>query len=288
MIKEMAHAKLNLNLHIFPDLKFKKETGYYPIHFINCELELHDDLYLEKQEGRVTFTCDNKQLSNDENLVYKAALLLKKEINNAMLGVKITLRKRIPIKAGLGGGSSDAAATIRGLLKLWEVTITPSQQARIIDSLGSDVFYFMKGGLCEVLGKGESIIGLSASLPKLWAVLIIPSTSKPSTAWMYKNVNLATIGLNINKIKELKNEILKKRKIEILNSLYNDFDEIINNLYPNLESIKKDLSNSGSERELIAGSGLTVVGFYRSKQSALTAYKNLQVKYKNIIWTHTN
>ena len=287
MIKERAHAKLNLNLHIFPDLKFKKETGYYPIHFINCELELHDDLSLEKQEGRITLTCDNEELSNDENLVYKAALLLKKEINNAKLGVKITLRKRIPIKAGLGGGSSDAAATIRGLLKLWDVTITPSQQKGIIDSLGSDIFYFMQGGLCEVLSKGESVVKLSASLPKLWAVLITPPTSKPSTAWMYKNINTSTIGLSLDKLNTLKDGIVQKKKKDIINSVHNDFEKIIAELYPTLENIKKDLKSSGSLHELIAGSGLTIVGFYLTKQSAEKAFINLQIKYKNIIWTHT-
>lgn len=287
MIKEKAYAKLNLNLHILPDLQFKKETNYYPIHFINCELELYDDLILEKQEGKITFICDNEELSNNENLVYKAAYLLRKEIGNNKLGAKITLRKRIPIKAGLGGGSSDAAATIRGLLKLWGIAIMSSQLTRIIDSLGSDVFYFMQGGLAEVSGKGERVLKLISPLPKLWIVIITPVISKPSTRRMYENINLETIGLKLGKIGLLKRAIINKKKVDIFNSLHNDFENIIKLHYPNLETIKKNLAGSGSIREYVAGSGLSIIGFYKSKKSAQAACKTLQVKYINAIWTHT-
>jgi len=287
MIKKKAYAKLNLNLHINPDFKYKKETGYYPVRFINCELDLHDDLYFENQVGKITFSCSNKELSNNENFVYKAAFQLKKEVNNPKLGAKIILKKRIPIKAGLGGGSSDAAVTIKTLLKLWKVNILPIQMAKIINSLGSDVFYFMQGGLCEVRGRGERVSKLANRLPKLWLVLITPLISKPSTYWMYKNINLHNIGLNLNKYEQLIQNIINKKKIEILNSVHNDFEDLIKEKYPELRNIKKDLSDSGSIQELVAGSGLSMVGFYLSKQSALIAFRNLQIKYKNIVWTYT-
>lgn len=287
MIREKAYAKLNLNLHILPDLKFKKKTGYYSIQFINCELDLHDDLYFENQKNKITFICDNKELSNNENLVYKAAFLLKKEIGNPNLGVKIFLQKRIPIKAGLGGGSSNAAAVIKGLLKLWKVTLRPIQITKIINLLGSDIFYFMQGGLCEVLGKGDHVIKLPNILQKLWMVLIIPAISKPSTSWMYKNINVNMTGLNLDKIEQFKNKIINKKKVEILNSLHNDFEDMIAVQYPDLEIIKQDLKNSGSIKDIIAGSGLTVAGFYPTRQMALEAFTSLQSKYKNILWTHT-
>jgi len=287
MIKRFAHAKLNLNLHILPDLKFKKDTGYYPIHFINCELDLHDDLYLENQDEKIEFTCDNGDLSNDENLVYKIAILLKKESGNPKLGVKIRLHKRIPVKAGLGGGSSDAAAALNALLKLWKIRVTPLQMTNIINALGSDIFYFVHGGLCEVTGRGEIIKELLSQLPKMWLILITPSILKPSTAWMYKNINTSTIGLSLDKLNTLKDGIVHKKKKDIINSVHNDFEKIIAELYPTLENIKKDLKSSGSLHELIAGSGLTIVGFYLTKQSAEKAFINLQIKYKNIIWTHT-
>ncbi len=288
MIKVKAYAKLNLNLHILPDLKYKGETGYYPVNFINSELDLHDDLYFENQKGKITFSCsNNKALSNKDNFVYRAAFLLKKEIGDSQLGVKIVLKKQIPVKAGLGGGSSDAAATIKTLLKLWKVNILPTQMAKIINPLGSDVFYFMQGGLCEVLGRGECVSKLTNPLPKLWLILITPSISKPSTSWMYQNIFIRNIGKHLNKFEKLKQNIINKDKKEIFNSLHNDFEDFINKQYPDLKNIKKDLSRSGSIKELVAGSGLTVVGFYLSKQKSLTAMKNLQMKYKNIIWTYT-
>lgn len=287
MIKENAYAKLNLNLHILPDLKFKKETGYYPVKFINCELDLHDDLFFENQKNIITLTCNNKELLNTENLVYKAAFLLKKEMDNPRLGVKIVLKKRIPVKAGFGGGSSDAAATLRTLIELWNVHISTDQLTRIIGQLGSDVYYSMKGGLCQVEGKGEQIKKLKYNLPVLWAVLIIPEISKPSTGWMYGQINQNNIGLSTYKYDQLKSSIENKKKKELISSLHNDFEDVLYTNYPKLLAIQKDMINSGSIKELVAGSGLSIVGFYPSKTTSQQAFRTLQIKYKNCIWTHT-
>ena len=287
MIKVKAYAKLNLNLHILPDLKYKKETGYYPVRFINCELDLHDDLLIDDKKREITFTCNNKELSNHDNLVYKAAYLLKQEINNPSLGAKIILKKQIPVKAGLGGGSSDAAATIKALLTLWKVNISAVRISKIIQLLGSDVFYSMQGGLCKIDGKGELVRKLTNHLPRLWLVLISPDIFKPSTSWMYGQINIDTIGANLNKYKQLKQAMVNSKKAEIFYSLHNDFEDIIEKQYLTVKKIKKDLSASGSVKELIAGSGLTVVGFYPSKQMALKGLQKLEVKYKNIICTHT-
>lgn len=288
MIKVKAYAKLNLNLHILSDLKYKNETGYYPVHFINNELDLHDDLYFENQKEKITFSClNNKILSNKDNFVYRAAFLLKKEIGDSQLGVKIVLKKQIPVKAGLGGGSSDAAETIKTLLKLWKANILVTKITKIITSLGSDVFYSMQGGLCEVTGKGDYINKLTYHMPKLYLILITPDISKPSTSWMYKNIDLHNVGSHIYTCELLKREIINGKKARLLTYLHNDFEDVVANQFPKLETIKQDFSDTGSEKQLIAGSGLTVVGFYLSKQESLTAMKNLQMKYKHIIWTHT-
>lgn len=287
MIKEKAYAKLNLNLHILPDLKFKKETGYYPVKFINCELDLHDDIFIENKENAITLTCDNKELSNTENLAYKAAFFLKKELDNPRLGVNIVLKKRIPVKAGFGGGSSDAAVILRTLIKLWNVHPSTSQLTKIIGQLGSDVYYSMKGGLCEVGGKGEQIKKFKSNLPVLWMVLIIPEISKPSTGWIYGQINRNNIGLSTYKYDQLKSNIENKKKKELLSPFHNDFEDVLYVKYPKLLTIQKDMVNSGSIKELVAGSGLSIVGFYPSKITSDRAFQELKIKYKNCIWTHT-
>jgi len=287
MIEKNAYAKLNLNLHVFPDLSFKNDTGYYPVRFINCELDLHDSLFFESQNDKITLSCDNGELSNAENFVYRAAQLLKEEIGDSHLGVKIVLKKRIPVKAGLGGGSSDAAVTIKTLLEMWKSTISTEQLKRIINPLGSDVFYFMRGGICEIAGKGDDINPILGILQRLWVILITPSLSKPSTSWMYSKIELDKIGKHVNICEQLKQNILNKNTSNITNYFHNDFEDIISKHYPELDTINNDLSASGSVKQLIAGSGLTIAGFYRSKESAEEAFKTLKVNYKNIIWTHT-
>jgi len=287
MISVKAYAKCNLNLHILPDLQFKKTTGYYPVQFINCELDIHDILTFINQKNIISFTCSDKALSNTENLVYKAASLLKEMIGNPDLGVKIALKKNIPVKAGLGGGSSDAAAAINALIKLWKVTLSKKQISQIVNSLGSDVYYFLEGGLCEVYGKGEIVKKIPNELMKYWIVLITPSISKPSTSWMYTKINTTTVGRSTYKFEQIKQKLLSKPTDSLVHLFHNDFEDIIKMKYPELEDIKRDLSSNGSVKELIAGSGLSIFGFFSSKDTALAAFKNLEIKYQNILWTYT-
>jgi 4-diphosphocytidyl-2-C-methyl-D-erythritol kinase len=115
MIKKKAFAKLNLNLHVIPQ---KNSNGYHPVRFINTQLTLHDELLFEPIQNGIEVICSHKEMPKQEdNLVYKAALLLQ-EMDPQKRGIKITIRKNIPIKAGLGGGSSDAAVTVHALSKL--------------------------------------------------------------------------------------------------------------------------------------------------------------------------
>lgn len=288
MIKTKAYAKLNLNLHIIPDKKYKTKTGYYPVRSINCEIDLHDDLIFEAQKEKIDLICDNKELSNSKNIIYKTALLLKEVIHKPNVGVRMTLKKNIPIKAGFGGGSSDAAIAIKSLEKLWDIHISSKQKKTIINKLGSDVFYSMKGGVCEVSGKGDRIRLLSNLIPKLWLIIILPEYSKPSTDWMYSKLKLNTIGENLKKYKQLKKAIIQKNKKNILNLLHNDFEHVVSKQYPSIIELKKDLLNNRALQTLIAGSGLGIIGFYTSRKEMKQAYKKLKVTCnENIIWTST-
>jgi len=285
MIKLKAYAKLNLNLHIIPR---PLKNSLYPVKFINCQLDLHDDLFFERIKNKIKIISDNSQLSKTENnLIYKAAVLLKKNVNDPSLGAKIRLEKNIPVKAGLAGGSSDAASTLKGLIKLWQIKITPNQLLKIAGQLGKDVFYCLKGGLCEVLSDGKVVNNLKLTLPKLFLVIIVPDKNKSSTGWMYQNLNKEVIGKNLDKFEKLKKAIIFKNNKEIIDNLFNDFESLAVNEFPLFAKIKDDLVSNGALKTLLAGSGLAVVGFFEEEKKAKTTFNNLKVKYKNILWTKT-
>ena len=148
MIKEKAWAKLNLNLHLIPK---RLKNDLYPVRFINCQINLFDELSFETIKKKIEGIAE-------DNLIYQAAILLKKLVRNQDLGARIYLKKNIPIKAGLAGGSSDAAAAIKGLAKLWKIKLSQSQLNYLADKLGKDVHYCLQGGLCQIEGDGSKII----------------------------------------------------------------------------------------------------------------------------------
>lgn len=281
MIKEKAWAKLNLNLHLIPK---KLKNNLYPVRFINCQINLFDELSFKLINKNIEMVCDDNDLKKEENLVYRAAILLKKIIKNQNLGARIYLKKNIPIKTGLSGGSAGAAATIIGLSKLWKIKLNQSQLNYLADKLGKDVYYCLQGGLCQIEGDGSKIIPLSFKLQKLWLVIIIPEEKKPSTAWMYDNLDVNKIGKNQFKLEKIKQAIRLTNKKDILENLYNDFESLAVNCCSKITSIKNDLIDNGALRTLLAGSGFSMVGFFESKNRALIAFKNLKVKYKNIFY----
>lgn len=277
IIKIRAFAKLNLNLHVFPH---KLESGYHSVKFINCQINLFDELLFKPIKK------DIEEVAED-NLVYRAAILLKKLVRNQDLGAKIYLKKNIPMKAGLAGGSSDAAATIKGLMKLWQINLDRSKINRLAEELGKDVHYCLKGGLCQIEGDGSKVIPLSPKLPEFWLVIVTPEEKKPSTKWMYDNLDSRKIGRHLRYSKMIKEAINLKDKKNILKYLYNDFESLAINCCSKITSIKNDLIDNGASKTLLAGSGFSMVGFFESKNRALNAFKKLKVKYKNIYCVST-
>lgn len=287
MISRNAYAKLNLNLHIIADRAHKTRTGYFPVHFINCELDLHDELYFENIPHDIKFECSDGNLSNESNSVYKAAHILKKIVGNSQLGVKITLKKHIPVLAGLGGGSSDGVACIRGLIELWNIKLSDNTRNKIISKLGTDVYYSWEEGVCEIEGVGDRVTKITNTLPLLYAIIVVPDRSKPSTKVMYDSLDMLFCGKNETKLYNLKIAIQKDTSDEIVHNLHNDFDQVAERLYPEHKKIKEDFIQSGADSVILAGSGLSVVGLFIDKLKSEMAYKKLQVIYNRCIWTKT-
>lgn len=285
MIKKKAFAKLNLNLHINPD---KNINGYHQVRFINTQLALHDELIFEPTESGVEVICKHKEMPpQEQNLVYKAATLLR-EMDPKKRGIRITIKKNIPIRAGLGGGSSDAAVTIQTLAQLWKININKEQQKKLADVLGKDVHYLLSGGLAEVEGDGDKVTVLPFNLSKFWVVIIVPGATKPSTGWMYSRLDKAKVGQHIHYLPKLKESIRAENKKEFLNYIFNDFEHHAFKHFPVTLEMKQDLEDAGATTSLLCGSGLSMIGFFTSKTKAVKAKELLKDKYKDVIISKLN
>lgn len=177
-----AFAKINLSLRVLG----RRPDGYHELRTVFQSIALHDTLTIRRTRGTLTFSCDDPDCPPDrDNLVWRAAVRVWRASGRrgAPRGVAIRLAKRIPIQAGLGGGSSDAAAVIRALGALWRVSV-PRQQS-IAAALGADIPYFFEGGTALGLERGDAIFPL-VDRPPAWVVLVVPSfgvSTKEAFRW---------------------------------------------------------------------------------------------------------
>lgn len=287
MLKIFAYAKFDLGIHIEPK---KTADGYYPVHYIDCQIDLHDELFFEKREGNIEVICNNPAVPDGEdNFVWRAALALKKISGKKNMGAKITLVKNIPIKAGFGGGSSDGAATVIGLSRLFSIKLSEKQMAGLARDLGKDFYYSLYGKLSEVVGRGKNyeVVPFSSRLPVFWLLVVVPIEEKPSTGWVYEHLKTSDLGGNSAKIIKLKTAILKRDKMGILNNLTNDFESIVSSFHPVVSQIKDQLARSGAQASIMAGAGLSVAGFFESRAKAQKARGKLKGKYQKVLIAKT-
>lgn len=277
-----APAKLNLILQVLSERK----DGYHEIRGVNCSLNLADTIILTKQPKKIEIICSNKEVpEEDKNLSYQTAKKLKKMVGRADLGVRIEIIKNIPIKAGLGGGSSDAAATLKGLNKLWELNLKAKQLNIIGQKIGTDICYCLIGGVCQISGTGEKVKKLDLKLPKIPIVIVSSETSKPSTAWAYKNLDLSFGGRDAGKTERLIKAIKAKDIQAMAENLENDFEPLMDKSYPIIRKIKEEMIKYGALRAMLAGSGLAVFGLFKNENTAENAHLKLKKKYQKVYLT---
>ncbi|MDR0401640.1 MAG: 4-(cytidine 5'-diphospho)-2-C-methyl-D-erythritol kinase [Endomicrobium sp.] len=267
-----APAKINF----FLEIKNKRADGYHNIKSIMQTIGLYDELYFELTDSEISLKCENCNLSNNKkNIIYKTIQAVKKYYNISN-GVKVYLKKRIPIKAGLGGGSSDAASTLKSLIKLWKIKTSKNEIKKIAIKLGADVPFFLTAGtaLCE--GIGEIITPLK-SIGKLNVVLVNPGFGLSSNN-VYKKIKFPLKNqIKINNIFKsfICNHFFVKK--EMLNYCFNRFEEFIFPNYQEISKIKKTLSKL-CDVSLMSGSGTTVFGIYSDKTIKT---ENLKSKLNN-------
>ncbi|MFD6509419.1 MULTISPECIES: 4-(cytidine 5'-diphospho)-2-C-methyl-D-erythritol kinase [Bacillus] len=264
-----APAKINLSL----DVLGKRQDGYHEVKMIMTTIDLADRLELmELAEDRIEILSHNRYVPDDQrNLAYQAAKLLKEKFN-VKKGVSITIEKTIPVAAGLAGGSSDAAATLRGLNKLWNLGLTIEELAELGAEIGSDVSFCVYGGTAVATGRGEKIEHIKTP-PSCWVILAKPHIGV-STADVYGNLKLNRVTHpNVDKMVEVINDGDYKG---ICDTVGNVLEDVTFVMHPEVARIKAQMKRFGADAVLMSGSGPTVFGLVHHDSRMHRIYNGLK------------
>lgn len=272
-----APAKINL----FLEITGKRQDGYHNLESIMQTVSLYDELTAEDSEDDcIILECSDKNLPADEtNIVYKAAKALKEHFKIDR-GAKIFLKKEIPMGAGLGGGSSDAAAALKALTELWGIKAEKRVLERIAAKLGADVPFFLTGGTAFCQGIGDQITPLP-DIAKVPIILVNPGFGV-STPSVYKKVKFPLT--NIIKIHTI-NKLICDGSFNEKNAFkhcFNRLEDYVFPSYPEIAEIKSVLTDLGCA-SLMSGSGATVFGIFGSESQSETMNSKLQ-EYNWTTW----
>ena len=268
-IIEKAPAKINLSL----DVLYKRADGYHEMEMVMTSIDLADRIVLKTiEEDRIVIQSTNGFLPLDQrNHAYKAAKLLK-ETYQIEKGVNISIEKKIPIAAGLAGGSSDAAATLRGLNRLWHLNLSNDELALLGEQIGSDVPYCIYGGTVYATGRGEKIKQID-TLPQCWVVLVKPK--KGISTWTIFE-NLSFEQLVHPETKKMLAAIQEKNYIQMASSTGNALETVSAIKQPDIKRIKKKMLQFGADAALMSGSGPTVYALCEKYSKAQRVYNGLK------------
>jgi 4-diphosphocytidyl-2-C-methyl-D-erythritol kinase len=253
-----AAAKVNLVLEVLG----KRDDGYHELVTVMQAVDLSDRITLEEADELTMRTRSSDVPADGRNLAVRAATALR-EAAGMTRGVRITLDKRIPVAAGLGGGSTDAAAVLLGLNRLWRLRWPVERLDEVATTLGMDVPFFLRGGTARATGRGERIETLGGGT--LGLVLVNPRFAV-STAEMYARVT-PTMYTDGRHAKSLAGE-LRRSPARVAASLYNGLQEAAVAAYPPIARIRAALLAAGALGALMSGSGPTVFGIARSFEHA--------------------
>jgi 4-diphosphocytidyl-2-C-methyl-D-erythritol kinase len=273
-ISVKAFAKINLGLRILK----KRPDGYHDIETVFHRVNIFDELTFEEADSISLAGSDALLPSDDTNLCIRAAKLLQQHCN-CRRGARIILNKKIPVGAGLGGGSSDAAATLLSLGQLWNLEISENKLTELALQLGSDVSYFLHSGAAYAKGRGEILEYFPLILP-FWIVVVYPNIHI-STAWAYARVqpDEKTSTLPLKDIVQRycgDGEALSKY-------LINDFEPVVKAHYPQIADILGALKGSGAGLVQLSGSGSSVYGLFSREADAEQFARKLGNVYKTFV-----
>ena len=280
MIKLQAYAKINLTLEVLA----KRPDGYHEIASVLQTISLADTLTFEPNE-KLDFHCNAPNLQSPDNLVLKAAKLLR-ETTGCTKGAVIHLTKRIPIAAGLGSGATDAAATLVGLNRLWELHLPLERLVELASKLGSDVAFFLYGGAALAKGRGEEITPLP-SPPELWLVLLKPAIEPvPSkTAQLYSRLNPSHY-TSAQHTQKLFTHLNHGGNVDD-SFLFNVFEQVAFDFFPGLPNYRSSLLKAGARSVHLAGSGPTLFALAPDKSLGKAILSRLKKEGLEAYLVHT-
>jgi 4-diphosphocytidyl-2C-methyl-D-erythritol kinase len=268
-----SFAKLNLYLKILN----KRKDKFHNLNTLFCRIDLADTIILKnRKDNLIKIKCNNRYVpTGATNLCWRAAKLLKQKFN-LNSGLDIEIKKRIPVGAGLGGGSSNAASVLLGLNKYWSLNLSQKKLASLGVKIGSDVAFFIHNTRFALAGgRGDKIKPVTALKElKLWFILVCPDVNV-STPLIYRKFDHFS-GLTMPKgnVKILTSELLRKDKGFDTACLFNDLEGVTIRLYPVVNQVKKALSSIGLEKIMMSGSGPAVFAVCNSYRQA----KDLSIK----------
>ena len=261
MVSINGNAKVNLTL----DILGVREDGFHEVAMVMQEISLHDTVELSKTDGDITLIIDGSDLPADEtNLAWRAAKLIKDEYKLCG-GAAIRLYKRIPIAAGLAGGSADAAAVLKGMNELYELSISEEELCRLGARLGSDIPFCIMGGTMLSTGRGEFLERLP-DFPECWMVLAKPPIGV-STAWAYKTYDNGYDGPHPDNAAML--EAIESGDMEKAASLLcNVLEGVTAAAHKEINEYKSIMMKNGAMASMMSGSGPTCFCIARNEASA--------------------
>lgn len=264
-----APAKINLSL----DVLGKRQDGYHEVKMIMTTIDLADRLELtELSEDRIEIVSHNRYVPDDQrNLAYQAAKLLKERFG-VKEGVSISIEKTIPVAAGLAGGSSDAAATLRGLNRLWNLGLKIDELAELGAEIGSDVSFCVYGGTAIAKGRGEKIEHIKTP-PSCWVILAKPHIGV-STADVYGNLQLNRV--THPDVEQMVESINSGDYKGICSAVGNVLEDVTFKMHPEVARIKAQMKRFGADAVLMSGSGPTVFGLVHHDSRMHRIYNGLK------------
>ncbi|MEO7019754.1 MAG: 4-(cytidine 5'-diphospho)-2-C-methyl-D-erythritol kinase [Ktedonobacteraceae bacterium] len=268
-----AYAKINLTL----DVLGRRADGYHELATIMQAVDLYDTLCLtEIADETVQLHCDRPELNSTDNLAARAALLIRQRVQSKR-GVLIELHKRIPMAAGLGGGSSDAAAVLLALQQWWQLPLSAVDLLEMAATLGSDVPFFLSGGLAFCEGRGERVTPLAPRWPvsMRWLLLVKP-TIAVSTAAVFGSLPASDYS-NGTHSQAIRTALEEGRELP-MQHLHNGLERGVLERYPQVAKARRDLLEVGAQLVQLSGSGPTLFAPFSGLVQARETLNAMQIK----------
>lgn len=278
-----APAKINVALWV----KHKRQDGFHELGSIMQTISLADTITLKEiGEPGIRIFCDQPGVPLDStNLVHRAATIFLDHFSIEPR-LAINIDKKIPVAAGLAGGSTDAAAVLTGLARMYDKPVTVPDLMNMATSIGSDVPFVVHGGLAVAEGRGEKLSFFEPPRPPLAVVIAVPAGVSVSTRWAYENY---VPGNNVAKEKSFAQvlDVYRRSDLDALKKLvFNDLESVTLHRHPEVLRIKELLSRTGEGVVMMSGSGPSVFGLFHDRRSAMKAVKELDGEAVNVFIEH--